>query len=106
HRVARNIDLQRPRVVGARNELHHLWIRRSGDIDDRPPGVPEMPQIEIPPAAGLADRDLEARPAVQIAVADGLEVTCEGSRWDRIRGCGPGEEGDARREDTQSVSER
>ncbi len=66
------------RLVGTGNELQVLRFAGVGDVQDRPAAVLEVSQIEVVPAVDHLHGHLEARPSVQIVVAEHFDVLCEG----------------------------
>src|SRR5262249_20599742 len=59
-----------------------------GDVDDLPAFIPEHAEIEIPALANPLDRHLEAGLAVEVAVADRLDILPDAARRNRVGLCG------------------
>ena len=72
-----DLDLDGPSIFRAWNisdELRRRWIR---DVENAPAAMPEMREIEIPAAVHLLHRELERRLAIEIVIANQVDVVSE-----------------------------
>ncbi len=74
HAPVGDLDLQRPGVGGTGNEAQVPRVRDIGHLDDAPPRLPQMRDVEEPACPGVVQSHLEAGPAVEIEVRNRLDV--------------------------------
>jgi len=76
HQVVVHFHLDGPGIGRAGHKLDDFGVLRVGDVDNGPAVAPEVAEVQVPAGADVANSDLErATMAVEIAVADGLNVT-------------------------------
>src|SRR5436305_1170862 len=74
------LHLDGPRVVGPWPEALHARMSRVGDVQHAPTAVPQVADVQVPAVAYHLQGQLEAGPAVEVAVADQLDVVRLGAR--------------------------
>ena len=77
HFAVCHLDLDRPGIFRTRNKRAKLWRRRIGDVEHAPATMPKMRKIKIPAAIEFLHREFKGGPAVQVVIADGLDLMRE-----------------------------
>ena len=85
HFTVGDLDLNGPGIFRPGNVSAILRRRRIGDIEYAPAAMPKVGDVEIPAAIFLLQRQLEGRLAVQIMVADGVNIFREVAFGNRLR---------------------